>query len=469
MQEDEYDSYSPPASARSQSYAYDTPMLAVGTPIRIRDETKIHPKLHGYANTFARIRDMPVHPNTWFGVELLDGRTAKIRKSAFDVATSDDDIPESAKHPAPFPLDPPRRPSNTLNIVSPADVDVENVRVTITENNDVMNKFPDLLHCEGKIIGIPKHPNTWFTVQMDEGRVVKMRKSALKFHDGQMEKAIMQQTAPRKTSPSRRSYSSMSRFDDDLMEDDSIPNYDSWVGHYGTVRRGRFKGYVGYIMRYGSGKFHLKVDGSEVIKDAGDVLYGDSSAMMREMQADNQPSSPRKRIRRSRSTNFVGKRVVIVHGQHVGNRGLVIKGGNGYYHIQLQGDSAHKKEIITKRNNEIRILRSESDSTSYVNRNITVTSGPYAGQNGRIIDFAENMNTFRVHLDFGHEVSIRATDLTALSNTNDVEQDIWSAAGILMNIAYADQDSMDIEDSASSSEVVSALGKLTYDDLVRSK
>ena len=35
--------------------------------------------------------EVPSHPNTWFGVRLMDGKEIKIRKSAFDVTSSPGD------------------------------------------------------------------------------------------------------------------------------------------------------------------------------------------------------------------------------------------------------------------------------------------------------------------------------------------------------------------------------------------
>lgn len=61
--------------------------LTVGSRIQIRGPESIHPKLHAYAYSFAEIVQLPVHPVTWYGVRLRDGKNVKLRKSSFDVVS----------------------------------------------------------------------------------------------------------------------------------------------------------------------------------------------------------------------------------------------------------------------------------------------------------------------------------------------------------------------------------------------
>lgn len=63
--------FSPGSPARSA--------VCLGSTVVIRGPDDIHHKLRDYAGTPAVIVDVPVHPNTWFGVRLFDGTTVKIR------------------------------------------------------------------------------------------------------------------------------------------------------------------------------------------------------------------------------------------------------------------------------------------------------------------------------------------------------------------------------------------------------
>ena len=62
-------------------------LLTVGSKVQIRGPDAIHPKLHAYAYSFAEIVQLPVHPVTWYGVRLRDGKNVKLRKSSFDVVS----------------------------------------------------------------------------------------------------------------------------------------------------------------------------------------------------------------------------------------------------------------------------------------------------------------------------------------------------------------------------------------------
>ena len=52
-------------------------------------------------------------------------------------------------------------------------------RVAIKCNPDVLSKLPKVAGKTGVVIETPKHPNTWFTIRIDDGPVIKLRKSAL--------------------------------------------------------------------------------------------------------------------------------------------------------------------------------------------------------------------------------------------------------------------------------------------------
>lgn len=63
--------------------------ISLGSRLRIRGSDQIHHKLRVYAFTEATIVDVPVHPNTWYGVRLFDGKEVKIRRSSFDLLSDD--------------------------------------------------------------------------------------------------------------------------------------------------------------------------------------------------------------------------------------------------------------------------------------------------------------------------------------------------------------------------------------------
>ncbi len=72
--------------------------VTTGTRIQLRSPDTIHHKLRDYAYTAATVIEIPMHPNTWFGVRLHDGTTVKIRKSAFDVVN-----PNAINHESSIP------------------------------------------------------------------------------------------------------------------------------------------------------------------------------------------------------------------------------------------------------------------------------------------------------------------------------------------------------------------------------
>lgn len=64
-----------PSSAPDQSAI----SIPVGTQVMIRGIDDVHHKLRPYAKTPATVIDVPVHPNTWYGVRLYDNKCVKIR------------------------------------------------------------------------------------------------------------------------------------------------------------------------------------------------------------------------------------------------------------------------------------------------------------------------------------------------------------------------------------------------------
>eukprot|EP00808_Paulinella_micropora_P028891 g80102.t1 len=64
--------------------------VRLGASIRIRAADAIHHKLRPYASTLARVISLPIHPNTWFGIQLYDGTRVKVRRSAFDCVDASD-------------------------------------------------------------------------------------------------------------------------------------------------------------------------------------------------------------------------------------------------------------------------------------------------------------------------------------------------------------------------------------------
>lgn len=73
---------------QSPSSSDGAPSINLGTRIRIRSAESLHQKLQGYAHSEAVVADVPVHPNTWYGIELYDGKRVKMRKSGFTVISN---------------------------------------------------------------------------------------------------------------------------------------------------------------------------------------------------------------------------------------------------------------------------------------------------------------------------------------------------------------------------------------------
>eukprot|EP00954_Amorphochlora_amoebiformis_P007358 571358-Amorphochlora_amoeboformis.AAC.1 len=97
------------------------------------------------------------------------------------------------------------------------------------------------------------------------------------------------------------------------------------------------------------------------------------SKLKRKITLDIEPESPKRRKPQSKArggkSNLVGKHVIIECGRYKGESGFVIRGGNGYYCVQLDGqNAASSRGNVMKRSSDLRAIPFPNDADSAGNK-----------------------------------------------------------------------------------------------------
>jgi len=456
--------------------------VQVGSRVRIRDEGLIHPKLRHYSLSEAEIIEVPMHPNTWYGVRLADGRRIKIRKSAFDLLDERGLpilLPSPSISAANSPANPARLTSPPKAIFSPNQGITLGARVTIVSNNDVMQKFPKLVGCVGEIIDIPRHPNTWFTVRLaDSGRIVKFRRSALQF-DFEKEYGLYEDDGFAElrnegisnedsfemdiddsltmTEEAEGAGVSLLQCTEEFSPDSDDLSYDQWVGREVRIRQGRFSGFVGRVASYSNEHFRISFGSEEIIKERDQVslLKQRRSSLARQsnvIEVQYPVSNPAKKMRRDRiPKKVVGNFVRIENGKFMGQIGCVTKVRNNCCIIEVWGEKGEIETpmVIMKNINDFTILGrvppegfENSNLKSFaldadmefqknlVGKQASLASGSNRGESGVIVQCSPD-GRFVVRCA-DQEVRVTSDELNLVLPSRDSEEGVaWEAASIL--------------------------------------
>lgn len=408
--------------------------ISVGTSIRIRSTDRIHQKLHQYANTNATVVDMPVHPNTWFGVRLHDQRKVKIRKSAFDVISKSENMPipnalEFDDIQEEFVQSPRRRVSSDPSDEASQGKIVPGLDVTIIRNNDVMQKFPTLVGQLAEIIDIPRHPNTWYTVRIkSSGKIVKMRRSALKFDfdddRADSDPEILDDFVIRGKGSSEGNSSKRYRLDSR-----------SWMGAEVLIIKGSFKKHRGFVVGLRNNKLEVDIGGQDILKKISQIQI----IRLASLKVQRPPSPP----------NLIGSYVSIEFGHRKGAIGLVSGKQDFKYLVELHNKAPifqsvrdSPPQVIEKRSWELKILVSPSENDNFqslyekahwIGQKVRVANGKYAGDIGSIQDFSHG--AFKVLLQRNGEQMLKANDMElTYPDEKGNEKQIWKAATVLIDL-----------------------------------
>lgn len=243
--------------------------ITLGCRLRIRGTGHIHHKLRQYAHTEAVMVELPVHPNTWYGVQLVDGKEVKLRKSSFDVINGNDSAVSS-------PI------SSSSSLCSPSTDD------TIS-----------FAGCEPPVLNLSSND----------------MKSQLQKNGAKV-----------------------------------VPSFFfSWVGRRVRIIEGVMTGKTGTVVSFRGCSFIVRVDMTEASSESTDSLVKKEeteAVHMRfdqiELLAGSNPNSPLMCAQmpqmpksRKNSKKLVGQYVIIDHGSYRGCTGFVTKGGNGYFCVQV--------------------------------------------------------------------------------------------------------------------------------------
>eukprot|EP00475_Leptophrys_vorax_P039329 TRINITY_DN708_c0_g1_i1.p1 TRINITY_DN708_c0_g1~~TRINITY_DN708_c0_g1_i1.p1 ORF type:complete len:543 (-),score=126.90 TRINITY_DN708_c0_g1_i1:1641-3242(-) len=214
------------------------------------------------------------------------------------------------------------------------------MKVKIVCSSDVMVKFPNLAGLEGHVIETPVHPNTWYTVKLNNGRVVKLRRNSLRFEfDGTGDSDVLRN---RKT-----------------LSDEEEAYFQSWVGTSVVVRKGKDSGVQGVVTEFIEGGFFRIKTGQEV-----DLVKKVCQVEHARKRKESFEELAAKRARRASAKELSGSYVNILAGKFSGKVGYVTRGGNGYCVVEVwdretQPDSPF---VVMKRCADLRLLGEDSNS-----------------------------------------------------------------------------------------------------------
>ena len=154
--------------------ASDISNIVVGSRIRLRTVDQIHHKLRDFALTEAEITDVPVHPNTWYGVRLCDGTELKLRKSAFDLLGE-------GSTPLPFSGPAAYVPGQfLLSSVTPPRVNkpIEVNSKVILLRTEETAPYPVLIGQHASVVEQPNNEVNLYALQLSNGHVIQLPRQA---------------------------------------------------------------------------------------------------------------------------------------------------------------------------------------------------------------------------------------------------------------------------------------------------
>jgi len=228
-------------------------------------------------------------------------------------------------------------------------------RIRIRAADAIHPKLQVYAKTEAVIIEPPRNPDSWYCVQLNDGNVVKIRRSAfqtLDIHKGGIPNDEMRSLAPSYRDQKRR-----------LSQRPSL------------YRRNAPR----------------------------------ESKLKRKMISVEVSDSPKRRKHQGKSrggkSNLVGKHVVIECGRYKGETGHVIRGGNGYYCVQLEGRNSAGGNVM-KRSSDLRPIPFPASNDS--NANHKSTKLPYRLSKGQGLDADASSPSNKTESWVNRKVYVRA-------------------------------------------------------------
>lgn len=372
--------------ARSASSPVKSPVsygIAEGTVVRIRGEARVHVKLRKYALTQAQVVEVPVHPNTWYGVRLYDGRRVKIRKSAFDVLPAG-----NPNTPAKLALDDSSWYDQDLDAVAQLQREAARQQQQLDEEEDSAAAAAAAAAANDPVIDYATWVGERVVIKSGKykgtiGTVKTWNKIDCKFriYIGQGEevtrktKHVDLYTEVLRAARSKRSRTSASMDDSPVSNSSSRPSKSrkkavkNYVGCYVRVTGGRHKGLEGFVQRGGNGYYSVEITSEDgdpngsmiVMKRSAELELADArgqgrtggvpGSMDEEEEEDDyddeafqkqqqyhllqQQELKRRKYMESVPDRFVGCQVRITDGEYTAFRGVILRVEDGIFVVQV--------------------------------------------------------------------------------------------------------------------------------------
>lgn len=283
-------------------------------------------------------------------------------------------------------------------------------RIRIRAADAIHPKLQVYAKTEAVIIEPPRNPDSWYCVQLNDGNIVKIRRSAfqtLDIHKGgipnievrssapsdrdrkrglSQRPSLYRRNAPRESklkrkmvsvevsdSPKRRKHQGKSRGAKSNL-----------VGKHVVIECGRYKGETGHVIRGGNGYYCVQLEGrnsagGNVMKRSSDLRpipfpASDSDANRKSTKLpyrlskgqgqDTDASSPS-----SKTESWVNRKVYVRAGKHQGKTGIVRRSGHGFYCVSIKavGD-------VMKRASDLKLYEDKGKKQSRDEFDVTLKS-----------------------------------------------------------------------------------------------
>ena len=284
-----------------------------------------------YAGRVAKVLNTPVHPSTWYTLQLIDYPQAIIKlqptamKPAYDYIDSGSNLPDVSltflpavpKSAASISLSSPlssRPPSSSVPLSSSQSVSTLSTNdalptpihlltlgkeVVILGTDSVVQRQPHLIGREGIIQEVPVHPATWYKIAFPDGSLSTLRPSALRLlrpdddnlkyiSPGQRlshQRSTLGNSVPSSTSGDNvkldkplksefKSENNSSASKSNLVDRNALLSLDSCVWNNQIVKitgTGRLVGQIGRILKSGNGWIQVLTQYGEIAKRAHEL------------------------------------------------------------------------------------------------------------------------------------------------------------------------------------------------------
>lgn len=291
--------------------------FSVGDLVRILSTTNVMLRYPNLIGSVGRVKETPVHPNTWFTVNVIDGRSVKFQPTALSAVdeseVGDEEVPppiydskgnQKGQHKggkgAPGQDKVPDSDGTDADGGSPtsggdrggagashAQSLHKGSRVMIHRTENVSQRAPQLIGQTGIVTEVPQHPNTWFKVQFEDGKIYTFRPSALRLATKADAKALQ----------TKRAAQAKDFGETTLL---SSIDADTWVNQTVRIKGGRFAGYTGRVLRSGNGWVQLATSMGEVAKRAYELQLLPEGADAEGSSDETAGGPPRKRSKPDR-------------------------------------------------------------------------------------------------------------------------------------------------------------------------